>query len=234
MARQRRKKNAPYDFGELLNKTSKLTLLMETEKKVFPGGQSRRRALFICECGGLKETYIASVVDGTTTSCGCAWKEAICVANAENVTTHGLSTHLLYQTWNSMLSRCNNKLSPAFEYYGGRGIRVCKRWDCFETGLAAFIEDMGERPEGTTLDRRDNDKGYTPENCRWATKRDQAFNRRKPKSNKTGIVGVSYSKKERKYKAQFGRESLGYFDNIEDGLRVRLEAENKHKQRSCQ
>ena len=80
------------------------------------------------------------------------------------------STHRI---WWAMLERCNNPKDPAYPKYGGRGITVCVRWLRFEQ----FLQDMGERPEGLSLDRRDNDGGYSPGNCRWATRIEQNRNR---------------------------------------------------------
>lgn len=96
------------------------------------------------------------------------------------------SYHPLYGTWKGMLYRCNNNNSKFYSYYGGRGISVCDRWMNFHN----FISDMGERPENTSLDRVDNDKGYSPDNCRWSTKREQQLNRRV--ALKVNIDGVEY------------------------------------------
>jgi hypothetical protein len=78
-----------------------------------------------------------------------------------------------YHSWASMIQRCTNPKRFYYHRYGGRGITVCKRWAKFEN----FLKDMGERPEGTTLDRKNNDGNYTPANCRWATKEQQASNK---------------------------------------------------------
>ena len=87
------------------------------------------------------------------------------------------SKHVLYQCYKGLLYRCNNPKAKAYQRYGGRGIKICKRWLGAE-GFWAFVEDMGERPEGKGLDRIDNDGGYNPDNCRWATLIQQARNKR--------------------------------------------------------
>lgn len=77
-----------------------------------------------------------------------------------------------------MLQRCNHPSQQSYKYYGGRGITVCERWRTFEN----FLTDVGERPDGRTLDRIDNERGYEPGNCRWATAREQRLNQR-PKTS---------------------------------------------------
>ena len=88
---------------------------------------------------------------------------------------HGLRKHPLYNTWNNMMFRCYNSKTNQWHRYGGRGIKVCKRWHKLEN----FIADVSPRPIGKTLDRKNNDKGYSPSNCRWATKDEQESNKSK-------------------------------------------------------
>lgn len=141
-----------------------------------------------CDCGNIKEVMASNLRSGVIQSCRCLQKERVSKAN----TTHGYSMNgtmaRTYRSWGMLRSRCNNPKDPAYKNYGGRSIKVCKRWDKFEN----FLEDMGKRPEGMTIDRIDNDGNYEPDNCRWATIGQQIRNSRHTKLN---ILKVQVIKK---------------------------------------
>ena len=120
----------------------------------------------LCACGSVCTVSGTNLRIGATVSCGCARKGAH--------STHGLSGTLAYASWISMIHRCENPKRTKYECHGGRGITVCKRWHKFEN----FYADMGERAAGLTLERKNNDKGYSKSNCVWASRKVQAQNRR--------------------------------------------------------
>ena len=124
-----------------------------------------------CECGNEKNVRIDHLRSGRTKSCGCLNREQTSARNFK----HGLRRHPLYTTWDCIRQRCTNPNNPNYKNYGGRGIRLCERWTTF----ANFIEDVGPRPPGRTLDRSDNERGYEPGNVRWATKHVQTRNSRR-------------------------------------------------------
>jgi hypothetical protein len=131
--------------------------------------QAGTKWLCVCDCGTQKVVESLTLRQGKTKSCGCKRPELI----SANLTTHGMTNTPTYRSWISMRRRCYDKTHPQFRYYGGKGITVCKRWkDSFEN----FMSDMGERPDGKTIDRVDSKKNYTPTNCRWATQAEQMAN----------------------------------------------------------
>jgi hypothetical protein len=158
-------------------KYNRLTIIDE-EPTIRYGNSTFRIMLCRCECGEEKVIMFQHLKNGRTKSCGCLNKELSTERIIKVGIKHGLNKHPLYQTHNAMKHRCSNPNHQRWESYGGRGIKVCDRW-LGEDGFKNFLEDMGERPEGTTLDRINNDGNYEPTNCRWATISEQNKNRRK-------------------------------------------------------
>lgn len=124
-----------------------------------------------CDCGNERSVTATTLKRGQTMSCGCLRPSLI----AESRRTHGMRKSPEYRNWLRMRERCEDEKCPAFLDYGGRGIRVCERWQDF----ALFFADVGPRPSPRhSLDRIDNDRGYEPGNVRWATAKEQQRNRR--------------------------------------------------------
>lgn len=128
-----------------------------------------------CDCGTERPVFRNSLVNGTSVSCGCYNKERSIQANTKHGEVSRGKPSVEYTTWQAMLRRCYNTKNPRYSSYGGRGIKVCNRWQSFEP----FLQDMERRPSTAhSLDRIDNDKDYEVGNCRWATASEQMTNRR--------------------------------------------------------
>jgi len=120
-----------------------------------------------CDCGNEKIARGKNLVSGSTQSCGCYF--------IDKMTTHGMSRTRVYRIWSYMRQRCNSPKDIGYKYYGGKGIRVCKRWD---SSFENFFADMGHPPtDQHTIDRIDSNGDYEPGNCKWSTMQEQNCNR---------------------------------------------------------
>jgi hypothetical protein len=131
-----------------------------------------------CDCGEIIDVDYYKLKSGHSKSCGCYRK----INSKKLFTTHGRSKTKEYRSWRHMLSRCYNKNHPRYEDWGGRGISVCARW---ATSFELFFKDMGPCPKDKySLDRINNNKNYSPSNCRWASAKEQNANKRPRGPNK--------------------------------------------------
>lgn len=130
-----------------------------------------RMANFLCHCGNEFKARIDSVKSGQQQGCGCVQIKRAREANQ----THGDYEAPLYKAYNAMKARCNNENNPNYFRYGGRGIKVCDEWASYEPFKKWAISNGHKK--GLTLDRKDNNDGYSPENCRWVTHRENMRNR---------------------------------------------------------
>ncbi len=153
----------------------RLQVISEGEKR-----KNVRHVLTECTCGTRKNISVPALRAGLTQSCGCIQKEG---CNR----THGGSKTRLYRIWRHMSERCNSTSAKDYIHYGGRGIKVCCNWQHFEKFRKWALENG--YISGLSIDRKNNNKGYSPSNCRWATQSQQCRNKR-PIGNKSGYVGV--------------------------------------------
>jgi hypothetical protein len=160
----------------------------------FFGIGKHRQAVWLCRCDCGKERVIrgGDLRSGDTQSCSCLQRElasqriraAVGALNFKHGHARVDSETPEYRSWYNMIQRCTNSRREDYPRYGGRGIKVCERW---RDSFAAFLEDMGRRPAGTSIDRIDVNGNYEPGNCRWATPKEQRLNQR-PKLNSVATL----------------------------------------------
>ena len=186
----------------------------------YPTEKSKYRykyGLYKCAyCGKEWETMVSNIKRGTK-SCGCQKVNTLGIK-------HGLYNNRFYDTWNNIFKRCTNSKHKNYKNYGGRGIIICEEWLDIKKFIA-WAESTHPNIEGHTLDRIDNDKGYNPENCRWADKTTQSINQRTKSNNTSGFVGIVWYKITSKWVAQITVNKivihLGYFKTIEEAVQAR-------------
>lgn len=168
------------------NKYGKLEVLYRTSNYVQPNGSWKSMWLCYCECGKYKPMMYSNLSKGILNSCGSCTMDfterfdiksvpGISYGESEGIgnTKHGQSCNPLFNTWSSVMNRCYNKNNSGYEYYGGKGIKVCERW----LNLDNFINDNTPLyKDGLTIDRIDTFKDYSPENTRWITLGEQSIN----------------------------------------------------------
>lgn len=175
--------------------------------------------LCLCDCGSEIEVRGQSLRSGNTRSCGCLAREL----SAAAATKHGLSTTRTHKIWRGMLDRATNPRAGNAKNYVLRGIGVCDRWLSFEN----FYEDMGPAPDGLTLERVDNEKGYGPDNCIWATDLAQRRNKRPPRGLPPGVYQAPSGRWSASISVMRRLISLGTFDSFDAALAARKEAERE-------
>lgn len=204
----------------------RLTALKCTQKCNKAKGVSSTKYLCECECGNTKEVAVNSLVSGATKSCGCLTKEITTKLMTKHGATVGGIKNPTYESWRGMKERCSYEGHKSYEKYGGSGIEVCKEW---VNSFSTFLSDMGERPDAKTLDRIDPNLGYYKDNCRWATHSTQAYNIHKESGGTSSRVGISWHKKIGKWQVRltldYKEHHIGYFDNEEDAIKAREDAE---------
>lgn len=180
-----------------------------------------------CDCGNIVEIQASYLKVRNNRrpnkSCGCKNKKQ------EGNT---IKYKRIYNIWKGIINRCNSSKHPSYERYGALGTKVCKEWeDSFDLFLEWSLNNGYK--DDLTIERIDNNKGYEPSNCKWATYSEQSIHRKVLKNNKSGYTGVDYMIRLGKYRSSISRENirlvLGYYDTLEEAKRDRILAEEYYK-----
>lgn len=154
-----------------------LTVIKEADPVMRPDGYPRRRILCECDCGEMSTPYLDSLRRGSSKSCGCQ-ADRVRGERLANQSTHGLSKHPTYQIWKAMNARCSDKKNSQYHDYGGRGITVCDEWKSSPVEFVKWAESNGYR-KGLEIERKDNDSGYSADNCVFVTSSQNKRNTRR-------------------------------------------------------
>lgn len=179
-----------------------------------------------CDCGTRRTVRHLQLNNGKSQSCGCLARER----SADRNRTHGMTLTRTFSSWDAMKDRCYRKGRSDSKIYHDRGITVCDRW-LGKSGFQNFLDDMGERPDGMSLDRIDNDLGYSPSNCRWATAGEQANNKR---SNRLiEYRGKSYTLAQLANIAGMGADTLEWrisrWNDVEKSVETKLKVQKNNR-----
>ncbi len=202
MAKKRPEDSVGLKFGRLT--------ILSVSNLEHNGGRKRKHFECVCECGNKCSPLCFSVLSGSASSCGCYFQEVSKVSRCLKDYDEGeemFTSRPIYTVWQNMKARCSRKSHPSYKDYGARGIDFPEHWASF----LGFYEDMSEGYEqGLELDRIDNDKGYSKENCRWTSHKINTWNTRSNTGSSSKYKGVHYDKRSNKWCADIKHNDIRY------------------------